>query len=499
MGKLINRKKHLFSEEELEDDEIDDMDEDDFDIDEDEDDVEEDDDDDDDDDDDIEEEDDEVEEEESEEDRRSYRRKRRVRNQIIAYSVVVLFIIALVIGGIVAGQRISTSLKAKKQEAELEAARLEQEQEQQQPDEMIIEAPPTIEVATIDEQLDEIVDNFISTMPLEDKIAGLFIITPEALTGVENVTQAADATQEALNQYAVGGLIYFSQNILDKEQLTEMISATTSRSRYPIFFAVDEEGGEVSRVANSDIEVIKVDNMADIGANGDAAAAYETGMTIGSYLKDLGFNLNFAPVADVVTDEGSDILGSRSFGTDAGVCAEMVTNVVDGMQGTGVSACLKHFPGVGSANEDTHDGKVEMETTLDSMKNSDFIPFQAGIEAGADFVMVSHVVAVSLDEDMVPSSFSSVVVTDILRGELGFDGVIITDALDMGAITDNYASDEAAIKAIVAGVDMLLMPENFEEAYTGLLTAVQEGIISEERINESLRRIYRIKYANKLT
>ena len=173
--------------------------------------------------------------------------------------------------------------------------------------------------------------------------------------------------------------------------------------------------------------------------------------------------------------------------------------MVDGMQGTGVSACLKHFPGIGSTKEDTHDGKVEMETTLDSMKNSDFIPFQAGIEAEADFVMVSHVVAVSLDEDIVPSSFSSVVVTDILRGELGFDGVIITDALDMGAITDNYTSDEAAVKAIVAGVDMLLMPEDFEEAYTGLLTAVREGVISEERINESLRRIYRIKYANKLT
>ncbi len=498
MGKLINRKKHLFSEEEMEDDEIEVIDEDDFDIDDDDDDDEEDDDDDDDDDDDIEEEED-TEEEESEEDRRSYRRKRRVRNQIIAYSVVVLFVIALIIGGIVAGQRISASLKAKKQEAELEAALLEQEQEQQQPEEMIIEAPPTIEVATMDEQIDELVESVISAMPLEDKVAGLFIITPEALTGVETVTQAADATQDALKQYAVGGLVYFSENIIDKEQLTEMLSATVSMSGYPLFLAVDEEGGDVSRVANSDIDVIKVDNMADIGTNGDAAAAYETGMTIGTYLKDLGFNLDFAPVADVVTDEGSDILGSRSFGTDAGVCAEMVSNVVDGMQGTGVSACLKHFPGIGSTKEDTHDGKVEMDTTLDSMKNSDFLPFQAGIEAGADFVMVSHVVAASLDEDMVPSSFSSVVVTNILRGELGFDGVVITDALDMGAITDNYASDEAAIKAIVAGVDMLLMPENFEEAYTGLLTAVQEGIIPEERINESLRRIYRIKYANKLT
>lgn len=530
MGKLINRKKHLFSEEELEDDEIDDMEEDDGDEDDenakvneddeiddedddDEDDDDEDDDDDDDDDDDgdddgddddddDDEDNDEIEEEEdeeeSEEDRRSYRRKRRIRNQIIAYAVVGLAIIALVTGGIMAGQRVSAAAREKKQAAELEAARLEKEQQEQEPADMVVEAPPPIEIATMEEQLDELVNNCISTMPIEDKVAGLFIITPEALTGVRTVTQAGDATQEALNQYAVGGLIYFGHNILDKEQLTAMLSATSPMCKYPMFFAVDEEGGAVSRVANSNIEVIKVDNMADIGANGDASAAYEAGMTIGSYLKELGFNLNFAPVADVVTDEGSDILGERSFGTDAGVCAEMVANVVDGMQGTGVSACLKHFPGIGSAAEDTHDGKVEIDAALDSLKNSDFLPFKAGIEAGADFVMVGHVTASSIDTEMVPSSLSKVVVTDILRGELGFDGVVITDALDMEAITEDYTSGEAAVKAIEAGVDILLMPEDFEEAYTGLLTAVQEGIISEERIDESLRRIYRIKYASKL-
>ncbi|MCM1252949.1 MAG: glycoside hydrolase family 3 protein [Clostridium sp.] len=499
MGKLINRKKHLFSEEELEDDEIDDIEDEDIDMDEDDDDDEDEDNEDDDDEEDNDdiEEDDMEEEEESEEDRRFYRHKRRIRNQIISYTVVGLIIIALAAGGIIAGGRIASAAKEKKQAAEMEAAHLENAAEAE-PQNMIVEAPPEIEVATMDEQLNELVNNYIETMPLEDKVAGLFIITPEALTGVGTVTQAGDATQEALNKYAVGGLIYFSQNIIDKEQLTEMLSSTPPKSKYPMFLAVDEEGGEVSRVANSDIEVIKVDNMADIGENGDASAAYETGITIGSYLSELGFNLNFAPVADVVTEEGSGVLGKRSFGADAGVCAEMVANVVDGMQGTGVSACLKHFPGIGSANEDTHDGKVELEATLDSMKNSDFLPFQAGIEAGADFVMVGHVIASSLDAELVPSSLSKAVVTDILRGELGFDGVVITDALDMGAITEDYTSEEAAVKAIEAGVDILLMPEDFEAAYNGLLAAVREGTISEDRIDESLRRIYRIKCADKL-
>ncbi|MCM1174073.1 MAG: glycoside hydrolase family 3 protein [Blautia sp.] len=519
MGKLFNRKKHLFQEDELEDDEIDDDDEMDDDEEDDDDDEEMDDDEEDDDDDDEEidddeeddddeemdeEDDDGIDDDEEEEDeetraanRRSYRRKRRIRNQIIAYAVVLLFLAGLAAGGIAAGRKISVSVKEKKQEKELQEAQIETEEPEIPPEDMIIASPPEVEVPTMEEQLEEIVVNSISTMPLADKVAGLFIVTPEALTGVQTVTRAGSGTQEALSQYAVGGLIYFDRNIIDKDQLTEMLLNTVSMSKYPIFLAVDEEGGAVSRVANSNIEVIQVDDMAAVGAGGDTSTAYETGVTIGSYLSALGFNLNFAPVADVAVAEDGGVLGSRSFGMDANVCAEMASNVVSGMQSTGVSACLKHFPGIGSSEEDTHDGRVEIARTEEELRASDFIPFQKGIGAGVDFVMAGHITVPALDAE-VPASLSKTVVTGVLRGELGFDGVVITDALNMSAITEYYTPEEAAILAVEAGADMILMPEDFEAAYSGLLTAVQEGTISEERIDESLKRIYRIKCRDKL-
>ncbi|MCM1237586.1 MAG: beta-N-acetylhexosaminidase, partial [Ruminococcus flavefaciens] len=239
-------------------------------------------------------------------------------------------------------------------------------------------------------------------------------------------------------------------------------------------------------------------DMLTIGESGDTTAAYEAGITIGSYLKDLGFNLDFAPVADVVANVGSSPLKKRSFGAEPSLCADMVSNLVDGIQGTSVSACLKHFPGIGDSKEDMHEGKVETTKTLEEMRNSDFIPFEAGIEAGVDFIMVSHITASGVDTEGTPSSLSKIMITDVLRTELGFEGVVITDALNMRAISDYYTSEEAAVNAIISGADMLLMPEDFEAAYDGVLAAVQEGRISEERIDESLRRIYRIKYADKL-
>ncbi|MDE6664008.1 MAG: glycoside hydrolase family 3 protein [Lachnospiraceae bacterium] len=435
-----------------------------------------------------------------EENRRAYRRKRRIRNQIIAYGVVVIIMAVIITAGVMAGRKVSGIIKEKRQNDE----QIVQQNEGQdveadnQQEEILIEEPPEIEEVSVDEQLEEIVNNCISVMPLEDKVAGLFIISPEALTGFRTVSQAGDATQEALGKYAVGGLIYFSQNIEDKEQLSQMISNTAAMSKYPMFFGVDEEGGTVSRVANSAIEVTQVGDMLTIGESGDTTAAYEAGVTIGSYLKDLGFNLDFAPVADVVGNAGNSPLEKRAFGSDPSLCADMVSNVVEGIQGTSVSACLKHFPGIGDSEKDMHEGKAETTKTLDEMKNSDFIPFQAGIESGVDLIMVSHITASSVDAEGTPSSLSRIVITDVLRTDLGFEGVVITDALDMRAISDYYTSEEAAVKAILAGADMLLMPEDFESAYDGVLAAVQDGRISEERIDESLRRIYRIKYADKL-
>lgn len=441
----------------------------------------------------------EADEEQDPGERRAIRRRRRIRNQIIVYLVIFFVLAGVTAGGVVVGRKVALRIQDKKQEEALEKELEEAAKEEERKEELVIETPEPEEEEAPEEEdiLGELAKSYFSEMSIENKVAGLFMVTPEAITGVRTATQAGDGTQEALNQYAVGGLIYFSNNIVDKEQIMKMLSNTTTMSNYPVFLAVDEEGGDVSRVANSSIEVEKVEAMSAIGADGDAAKAREAGETIGSYLKEIGFNVDFAPVADVAAGDDS-ALGNRAFGSDPEIVKEMVSNAVDGIEGTGVSACLKHFPGLGSTTEDTHDGRVEITKSLEEMRASDFLPFQAGIEAGADFVMVSHATAPALDDSNVPSSLSRKVITDTLRGELGFQGVIITDALDMTAITDYYTPEEAAVMALEAGADMLLMPEDFEKAYTAVLAAVEEGKITEERIDESLERIYRVKCAGKL-
>ncbi len=426
--------------------------------------------------------------------RRIYRHKRRVRNQIIAYTSLAVMIAAIVAGGIFAAKYITKWMKDRKPEEMAEAPSTEASQ----PEEPVTISEP--EPSTEQEEvnwLDEMVDACIAEMPLPDKVAGLFVITPEELTGVGTAIKAGDGTKDALGTHAVGGLIYFSKNIQSEAQLTEMLANTVLFSKYPLFLAVDEEGGKVSRVADSGIEVEKVGAMAEIGATGDPQNAYHAGTTIGAYLKRLGFNLDFAPVADVLTNGDNQTIGDRAFGTDGAVVAQMASSFVTGLEEGGVSSCLKHFPGLGDTTEDTHDGMVVTERTKEEFQAVEFPVFQAGIDAGADFVMVSHVSVPGLTGDNTPASLSPAVI-GILRNDLGFDGIIITDALNMTAITDYYTADEAAVKAIQSGADMLLMPESFETAYNGLLQAVENGTISEERINESLRRIYRVKYADRM-
>ena len=519
MGKLINR-KNLFL---LEDDDLDEDEDEDFngvdddvidsgedenneksdlnidennDID-DKDDVEDDDDIGDEDDDDDIEDDDDDEIEDEEEYRRRYRHKRRVRNQIIAYSVVIIFIALIIVGGVFAGQKIVAAISERQS---MQAVSEPQEPEEYQPADLVIEAPPEIEEATIEEQIDEIVNTCIASMPLVDKVAGLFVVAPEAITGVSTVIQAGEGTQDALSQYAVGGLVYSTRNIQDRDQLTQMLTNTLPMSKYPIFLAIEEEGGDYSKIAESGIEIAQIDNLSVIGESNDASLAYESGLKMGSYLSELGFNLNLALSADVVADAESSIVGDHSYGADASIDADMVSNMVQGMEGVGVSACLRHFPGIGSVEKaaNTQDGIPTIDKTLEEMRGSDFIPFQKGIEAGVDMIMVSNAAAPELDESGVPSSMSYIVISDSLRGELGYNGIVITDGLNQEEITGHYSSDEAAIEAIKAGADMLLMPEDFETAYEGLLAAVENGTISEERIDESLRRIYRIKYADRI-
>jgi len=428
-------------------------------------------------------------------DRREYRHKRRVRNQIIAYIVMAVILIGLITGGVIGVTQIIKKVNDKKQAEELQK-QLEElaESETETP---VVEAPAEPEEPVEEtDYLDEIVNACIAEMPLEDKVAGLFMITPEELTDTDVVIRAGDTTKEKLSEHAVGGLIYFAQNIKDSTQLTEMLQNTKSWSKYPIFLGVDEEGGTVSRVAQAGL-ADNVGSMSEIGASGDAALAQEAGTALGTYLSGYGFNMDFAPVADVIA-EGNTIIGDRSFGSDVNLVSPMAAAVVEGLQGSGVSACLKHFPGLGDTTEDTHDGMVQTEKTLDDFNAVDFPVYQAGIDAGVDFIMVSHLSVPNVTGDNTPCSLSSQMITDILRGQLGYQGIVITDAMNMAAVTDYYTADQAAVMALQAGADMILMPENFETAYQGVLDAVNNGTLTEDRINESLRRIYRVKYKDKV-
>jgi beta-N-acetylhexosaminidase len=421
-------------------------------------------------------------------DQREARRKRRKRNQTIVYVVTVIFILGVVAGIFFGAQFILGRLE--------ESAAAEAAANAEETVEKVVVVPteePTPEPTPEVDPLDELVAGIVSNMTLEEKVAQLFMITPEDLTGYTTVVKAGDSTKAALEEFPVGGLIYFSQNLQDEEQVTEMLANTVQYSKYVPFIAVDEEGGVVSRVADSDLEATSYDDLNVLGESMMEADAIVMGSTIGEYLSKYGFNVNLAPVADVLINENSP-MKDRILSADSTRVASLSTGIVNGLQSKEVSACMKHFPGLGSVAEDSHDILPITERTLTEMQSAEFLPFISGIEAGVDMIMVGHIAAPAVTETAIPSSLSKVMVTDILRTDLGFEGVIITDSMQMDAITNDYTSADAALIAIGAGVDMILMPENFEEAYQAILDAVTSGVVTEERINESVHRILYAKY-----
>ena len=413
-----------------------------------------------------------------------------------------------------------------------------------------------------DRAVKKLIKKHVKSMSLEDKVSGLFIITPEALTGYGAVTEAGEVTKEALEATPVAGLIYFSGNIESRDQFSRMLenteewgsidlqaesaedsisgkdragkaSADSGKSsgkeeassdtgktgdaakassdsektgaskkskdevqtiHIPIFLASDEEGGLVARIEDSGIGVPYVGPMGEVGASGDPAAAFEAGSTIGGYLHELGINLDFAPDADVLIDPYNQTIGNRSFGTDPFLCGQMVGRFIDGLHDQGVASCIKHFPGLGDTETDTHTGGAWSSRAIEDYRGAEFVSFQGGIEAGTDMVMVSHLSNTALTGSDLPASLNKVVMTDILRDELKFEGVIVTDSLQMGAVTERFDSAEAAVTALEAGADILLMPIDFQAARQGILDAVESGRISEKRIDQSLRRILMTRY-----
>ena len=344
----------------------------------------------------------------------------------------------------------------------------------------------------------EEVQNIVDSMSLEEKVAQLFLVQPEAIVDIGTATAAGDATKQAINKTPVGGFVYFSDNLQSEQQVQDMLrnvqKYSEDRIGLPAFLSVDEEGGTVARVASTGrFDVTDVGDMAKIGASGDVQQAKQAGETIGSYLSELGFNLDFAPDADVFTNPDNTVVKKRSFGSDPRVVSDMSLAVAQGLAQHQVYSVYKHFPGHGATAGDTHQGYAYTAKTLDELKQSELIPFENAIQNNAEFIMAAHISAPRVTGDDTPASLSKTMITDILRGQMGYDGIVVTDAMNMGAVTEQYTSAQAAVKALQAGADIVLMPEDFQEAYQGVLDAVKDGTLTEQRINESVTRIVKVK------
>lgn len=337
----------------------------------------------------------------------------------------------------------------------------------------------------------------MDALTLEQKVWQLFVVRPEAVTGVGVQTAAGEATRAALAERPVGGICYFAANLLDADQTREMLANTMAYGReangLPMFLCVDEEGGTVSRVGgNPGFGVDNVGDMCEVGASGDAERAYEVAQHIGTYLDYLGFNVDFAPDADIASNPGGT-MGRRSFGPTADVVAPMVAAQVRGFSDAGMLCAAKHFPGIGGALGDSHDTSIYSERTLDEIRAEELRPFEAAIEEDVPFVMVGHLSMPNVTGDDDPATVSSEIVTDLLRDELGYEGLIITDSMGMGAATTSVPAERLAVEALLAGVDVVLMPADLDAAYQGVIDAIDSGELSEGRIDESVRRIVRTK------
>ena len=334
-------------------------------------------------------------------------------------------------------------------------------------------------------------EELLSGMTLREKLCQLMIVRPETLTGESPVTAAGETTRLALESYPVGGLIYSVDNLVTQEQTREMITNTQSCSEIPLFISADEEGGNVGRLMYK-LGTTWVNDMYSYKDMGEDTA-YANAYTIGSDMVSCLFNTDFAPVADVWTNPENTVIGDRAYSDDFNQASELVAAAVRGFTDAGVVCCVKHFPGHGDTSTDTHEGAAVVDKSLDELRAGELLPFESGIEVGVDMVMVGHITVTAVDDE--PATISKAVITDLLREELGWDGVVITDSLDMGALA-GYDNGEVCVKFLEAGGDILLGVPDIEAALTALETAVTDGRLTEQRIDESVQRVLELKIAH---
>ncbi|MBQ2924478.1 MAG: glycoside hydrolase family 3 [Anaerotignum sp.] len=345
------------------------------------------------------------------------------------------------------------------------------------------DAPPK----TPEEVKTEYIQSMIDEMDAAEKAGQLIMADFRTNADGTGMTVLSDEAKDALREYYVGGVILFAENLDTKEQTQQLTYDLQAAAHMPLFIGIDEEGGLVSRLNKSNIEHEVFPPAAEME---DVSWA---GTSIGSSLGELGINVDFAPVADVNTNPDNPVIGTRAFSSDPQAAASKVAEFISSIQSMGVSACAKHFPGHGDTAMDSHLGETYVEHDMERLRSVEFVPFEQAITAGTDFIMAGHIKTPNATTDGLPATLSAEML-GILRNELGFDGIIITDAMNMGAIVEEYGAGESAVMAVQAGIDMVLMPLSMEEAHATLTDAVGKGIISEERVNDALWHILSLKY-----
>lgn len=357
------------------------------------------------------------------------------------------------------------------------------------------------------------VDTLLSKMTTEEKIAQMITVAVRQWDG-EDFTVMEDDVANIISKTSVGGVILFAENLVDTEQSVKLTTAfqqaaLASRNKIPLFISTDQEGGEVVRL-NTGTSL--PGNMA-LGAINSANDAKTAGNILGSELAALGINMDFAPSLDVNSNPSNPIIGLRSFSSDPAIVSALGTQVINGIQQNNVAAAAKHFPGHGDTSTDSHTSLPSVDKSLDQLEKCEFLPFKAAIDNGVDVIMTAHIQFPQVEKKTVrsesdgsnvtlPATLSKTFVTDILRNKLGFKGVVTTDAMNMGAIADNFGVAQACILAINAGVDNLLMPISLTDKSSGtelkglignIKSAVVNGNIKEETIDNAVKRILQLK------
>jgi beta-N-acetylhexosaminidase len=328
----------------------------------------------------------------------------------------------------------------------------------------------------------------VGQMTLEEKVGQMVVV------GFEGTAVNREIKNLIENNH-VGGVILFKRNITDATQLLDLLNglkATNSVNKIPLFLSVDEEGGRVSRMPG---ELVKLPTNQVIGQADSEVFSYLIGKYIAGELKAFGFNMDFAPVLDVNSNPQNPVIGDRAFGNNPQIVTRLGLQTLWGMQPVGVIPVVKHFPGHGDTSVDSHVALPSVNSDLDRLRRFELIPFREAIQNGADAVMVAHILLPKIDPDY-PASLSKTIITDLLKNELKFTGLVVTDDMTMGAITENYSIDGAAVQAIAAGSDLVLVCHEYQKELAvidAIKNAVSNGTIPESRIDESVYKILKLK------